>query len=60
MSLLQLASDIQEQLLFLTRIERGREPIQEHELRQIAAVPDWRKQRRLWKDHLNLNDSRRI
>ncbi len=23
---------------------------QEHELRQIAAVPDWRKQRRIWRE----------
>jgi hypothetical protein len=49
MNLLHLAADIQEQVLFLPRIERGKEPIQEHELRRIAAVPDWRKQRRLWK-----------
>lgn len=49
MNLLQLAPDIQEQLLFLPRIARGKEPIQERELRQIAAVPDWRKQRRLWR-----------
>ena len=50
MNLLHLAPDIQEQVLFLPRIERGKEPIQEHELRRIAAVPDWRKQRRLWRD----------
>lgn len=49
MNLLHLAPDIQEEVLFLPRIERGKEPIQEHELRRIAAVPDWRKQRRLWK-----------
>jgi hypothetical protein len=49
MNLLLLAPDIQEEILFLPRIERGKEPIQEHELRQIAAVPDWRKQRRIWK-----------
>ncbi len=51
MNLLQLAPDIQEHVLFLPRIARGREPIQEHELRQIAAVSDWRKQRRLWSKH---------
>ncbi len=48
MNLLQLAPDIQEQLLFLPRIERGREPILERELRRIAAVADWKKQRRMW------------
>lgn len=58
MNLLQLAPDIQEQLLFLPRIARGKEPIQEHELRQIAAVPDWRKQRRLWKNRIRSNVSR--
>jgi hypothetical protein len=50
MNLLQLAPDIQEALLFLPRVERGRDPIQEHQLRPIAAVPDWRKQRRMWRD----------
>jgi hypothetical protein len=49
MNLLHLAPDIQEQVLFLPRIERGKEPIQERELRRIAAVPDWGKQRKLWK-----------
>ena len=48
MILLHLAPDVQEALLFLARVERGRDPIQERQLRPIAAVPDWRKQRRLW------------
>jgi hypothetical protein len=48
MNMLHLAPDIQEEVLFLSRIERGKEPIQERHLRPIAAVPDWRKQRRLW------------
>ncbi len=50
MNLLHLAPDIQEALLFLPRVERGRDPIQERKLRPIAAVPDWRKQRRMWRD----------
>ncbi|HEX5470413.1 MAG TPA: hypothetical protein VFW73_00925 [Lacipirellulaceae bacterium] len=49
MNLLRLAPDIQEEVLFLPRIERGKEPIQEHELCKIAAVLDRRKQRKLWK-----------
>lgn len=49
MNLLHLAPDIQEAVLCLPRIERGRDPIQERHLRPIAAVPDWQKQRRLWK-----------
>jgi len=48
MNLLHLAPDIQEALLFLPRVERGRDPIKERQLRPIAAVPDWRKQRQLW------------
>lgn len=48
MNLSHLAPDIQEALLFLPRIERGPDPIRERQLRPIAAVPDWRKQRRLW------------
>ena len=48
MNLLHLAPDIQEALLFLPRVERGREPIRERQLRPIAAVLDWRKQRRMW------------
>lgn len=49
MNLLHLGPDIQEAILFLPRVERGRDPIQERQLRPIAAVPDWRKQRRMWK-----------
>lgn len=48
LNLLQLAPDIQESILFLPRIQRGREPIQEHQVRPIAATPDWRTQRQLW------------
>jgi hypothetical protein len=49
MNLTLFAPDIQEALLFLPRIIRGRDPVTEPQLRAIAAVPDWRKQRRLWK-----------
>ena len=48
MNLLHLAPDIQEAILFLPRVERGRDPIKERQLRPIAAVVDWRKQRRMW------------
>jgi hypothetical protein len=36
--------------LFLPLIERGGDFILERQLRPIAAVPDWRKQRRLCKE----------
>ena len=49
MNLLHLAPDIQESLLFPPRVESGCALIHEKLLRPIAAEPDWRKQRRLWK-----------
>ena len=48
MSLLHLAPDIQEALLFLPRVAHGKDPIRERQLRPIAAVSDWQKQRRMW------------
>jgi len=49
MNLLNLAPDIQEELLFLPRTVKGRDPIREIMVRPIAAQADWRNQRRLWK-----------
>jgi hypothetical protein len=49
MNLLQLAPDIQEDILFLPRTIRGRDSIREIMIRPITAEPGWRKQRRLWK-----------
>ena len=51
-SLLHLAPDIQEALLFLPPTVRGRDPIILADLMPIAATLDWRKQRRLWKQLL--------
>jgi hypothetical protein len=48
MNLLMLAPDIQESILFLPRVESGRDPIHLRQLQPIALVPDWRKQRKLW------------
>jgi hypothetical protein len=48
MSLLYLAPDIQEALLFLPRQTRGREPLPLWKVLPIAAVADWRKQRTRW------------
>lgn len=50
MSLLLLAPDIQEEILFLPRSGGGRDPIREKAVRPIASVPDWRKQRVMWRD----------
>ena len=48
MNLLLIAPDIQERLLFLPRIEQGRDPIRMAQLQPIALTWDWRRQRRLW------------
>ncbi len=52
MNLLCLAPDIQEEILFLPPVESGRDPIRELQLRPITLVPDWRKQRRMWRERL--------
>ena len=49
MNLLVLAPDIQEAILFLPRTDQGFDPISERQIRRIAAEPDWRRQRRLWR-----------
>ena len=45
LNLLQLAPDIQECLLMLPPLARGREPITEKSIRQLSAEYDWRRQR---------------
>lgn len=50
MNLLMLAPDIQEEILFLSRVTGGRDPIHLRQLQPIALVLDWRKQRRLWSE----------
>jgi hypothetical protein len=59
MNLLHLSPDIQEAILALPRVESGRDPITERELRPIAAIPDWRKQRAAWRAVLaSIEDAR--
>jgi hypothetical protein len=48
MDLLGLAPDVQEAVLFLPTVERGEQAIMEKELRPIAAMPSWSKQRQSW------------
>ena len=48
MNLINLATDIQEAILFLPRTEQGRDPIHLRLLQPITAATDWKKQRRLW------------
>jgi hypothetical protein len=44
-----LAPDIQEELLFLPRVTKGKVLIHEHMLRPIVAEVDWARQRKMWK-----------
>ncbi|MCZ2343086.1 MAG: hypothetical protein LC104_15040 [Bacteroidales bacterium] len=48
MNLLNLAPEIQEVLLFLPRVDRGRAPVVISELQLIASTPDWQQQRMMW------------
>jgi len=50
MNLLHFAPDVQEEILFLPPTDGRRAPIRERMLRPIAAVPDWRKQCKMWKE----------
>ena len=48
MNLLHLAPDIQEEILFLPRTNGHRSPVRERMIRPLAAIPDWREQRKTW------------
>lgn len=50
MNLLLLAPDIQEDILFLEVPVHGDDPFPERQIRSLTNVPDWRKQRLLWKE----------
>lgn len=48
MNLRNLAPDIQEKILFLPIVERGRDPIHERMMRNLTHAMMWREQRRRW------------
>jgi hypothetical protein len=48
MNLLHLAPDVQEEILFLSPVTEGRDPITERDLRPITAEADWDQQRAAW------------
>ena len=52
MNLLYLSPDLQEEILFLPTLERGRNPITEKQPGPLAATPSWNKQRQIWRRHL--------
>ena len=49
LSLLNLAPDVQEQLLFLQRPARGRQELALRHVLSVAAALDWHEQRRRWR-----------
>ena len=49
LTLVHLAPDIQEAILFLPRTQRGRDPVILSEVIPIAMEPDWKRQRRAWR-----------
>ncbi|MCL4199586.1 MAG: hypothetical protein KJZ69_18985 [Phycisphaerales bacterium] len=48
MNLLNLAPDIQEEVLHLPPVTDGRDPIHERLLRSVVVQPDWSAQRTAW------------
>jgi hypothetical protein len=49
MNLVNLAPDIQEEILFLPKVAAGRFPLNETTLRNIACQPLWDRQRAAWR-----------
>ena len=49
MNLLHLAPDIQEELLHLPRVKKGRDPITERDIRCVASCSRWSTQRDAWR-----------
>ncbi len=54
MNLLNLAPDIQEEILFLPPTTAGRDPISERALRRVTVIVRWDRQRRLWREMRDL------
>jgi hypothetical protein len=50
MNLLNLAPEIQEEILFLAPVLKGRDPIHLENLQGLAALVDWQSQRRRWNE----------
>lgn len=48
MNLLMLTPEIQEELLFLPRVEEGRDEVCLSDLQSVAGNIDWRNHRRVW------------
>lgn len=55
MNLNLLAPDIQETLLFLPPVAKGREPVHERMMRRVAACCNWSDQRRKWQQSVAIS-----
>jgi hypothetical protein len=53
MNLRLLAPDLQERLLVLSRIDKGRETVTLRSLQSIALLNDWKKQRQKFRSNFN-------
>src|SRR5207244_13547904 len=58
LSLVHLAPDIQEAILFLPRTQRGRDSVILSEVLPIAMELDWKRQRRAWRRLVGATESR--
>jgi hypothetical protein len=50
MNLLNLAPDIQEEILLLPKTMAGRDPVSERRLRRVTAMVRWDRQRKAWRE----------
>jgi len=56
MNLLNLAPDIQEEMLFLPKTMTGRDPVSERNMRRVTAIVRWDRQRKLWREMICKNE----
>ena len=59
MNLLNLAPNIQEEILFLPKTMAGRDPLSERNIRRVTAIVHWNRQRKLWRDMICKNQGTR-
>ena len=50
LNLTLLASDLQEQLLFLPPVAQRRDPLKLSDVLRVVRTLDWKQQRRLWQE----------
>jgi len=55
MNLLNLAPDIQEEILFLPRVEGARDGVSERQVREVVAEVGWGEQRKVWQGSRKVN-----